>query len=269
MANLQFDNKWILVTGASSGLGYEMARQLALRFHANLIVVARRKEKLESLKQELEQAAGVQVKIVVADLSKEEDTNRLLDECLKDGNLYGAILNAGVTYFGPHSALSWTSFESMLQLNVISIVRITNRLTTYFEEQDKPGGILLVSSMAAIMPTAYQAAYSGTKGFILNFATALSHELKNKQFSITVYMPGGIATEMTDNEKFSTLKRWLMPVEQAAKEGLDAFRKRKYTHIPGSLNRLGSVISQLIPKKIIAGKMAATYRKALELAEGK
>ena len=123
---------------------------------------------------------------------------------------------------------------------------------------------MVVSSMAAVLPTPYQAAYSGTKGFMLNFITALSHELQNKQFSFTVYLPGGMVTEMTDNDKFSPLKRWLMPVAQAAREGLNAFRKRKATHVPGATNRLGAYLSGIIPKRIIIKGMAKTYGKALK-----
>src|ERR1700709_1172808 len=99
MSKLQFKNKWVLVTGASSGLGEEMARQLAYEHGANLILLARRREKLEQLKTELEKNAKVSVKIIVTDLSKLEDVDKAIDELLKDGQLYGAVLNAGVTYF--------------------------------------------------------------------------------------------------------------------------------------------------------------------------
>src|SRR6201995_4243358 len=131
MSKLQFKNKWVLVTGASSGLGEEMARQLALQHGANLILLARRKEKLEKLKAELEQA--VKVKIIVADLSKLEEVDRAADEALKDGNLYAAILNAGITYFGPHKDLDWDYFQTMLQTNVVGVTRMTNRLVDHFE----------------------------------------------------------------------------------------------------------------------------------------
>src|ERR1700749_3914823 len=98
MAKLQFKDKWVLVTGASSGLGEEMARQLAYQHGANLILLARRKEKLEQLKAQLEKEAKVSVKIIVADLSKLDEVDKAIDSILKDGQLYGAILNAGVTY---------------------------------------------------------------------------------------------------------------------------------------------------------------------------
>lgn len=264
MAQLQFENKWVLVTGASSGLGYEMALQLATIHKANLIIVARRADKLEALQQEITTRTSSKVKIVTADLSSMEDIDRTVQAALEGDNLYAAILNAGITYFGNHLELEWPQFEKMLQTNVCGMVRMTTQLAAYFERTGNEGGLMVVSSMAAVLPTPYQAAYSGTKGFMLNFITALSHEMQNKRFSFTVYLPGGMTTEMTDNEKFSPLKRWLMPVTEAARQGLLALRKRKATHVPGATNRLGAYLSSIIPKRIIVKGMAKTYGKALK-----
>lgn len=261
MAKLHFKDKWVLVTGASSGLGEEIARQLAQKHQANLILLARRKEKLEKLKSELENL--VKVKIIAADLSKLDEVDNALNEVLKNNDLYGAVLNAGVTWFGPHEELSWDDFETMLQTNVVGVTRMTNRLVSYFEQTGNEGGLLIVSSMAAVIPIPYQAAYSGTKSFILSFATALGHELKNKNFSITVYTPGGIISEMTSGEKFNDLRGWLMPVKQAAKEAINAFIKRKLTYIPGFVNRLGSIAVKFVPKKLIMRRMSKVYGKSL------
>ncbi|HWD89585.1 MAG TPA: SDR family NAD(P)-dependent oxidoreductase [Mucilaginibacter sp.] len=260
MGKLQFSGKWVLVTGASSGLGEEIARQLAQKHHANLILLARRKEKLEQLKTELE--GQVKVKVITADLTKLDEVDEVLDEILKH-DLYSAILNAGVTYFGPHEELEWNDFETMLQTNVVSTIRMTNRLVNHFEESGKEGGLLIVSSMAAVIPIPYQAAYSGTKSFILSFATALRHELKNKYFSITVYTPGGIVSEMTAGEKFNDLRTWLMPVDEAANKAIKAFSERKHTYIPGFTNKLGGLVIRFLPKRFILGRMSKVYGKSL------
>ncbi len=269
MSKLQFKNKWILVTGASSGLGQEMARQLAHQHKANLVLLARRKEKLEQLKTELEKEAGVSVKVVVADLSNLNEVDNALDEVLANEQLYGAILNAGVTYFGKHADLTWEQFQTMLQTNVVSVVRMTNRLVNHFEASGNEGGVLIVSSMAALFPVPYQSAYSGTKAFIIGFATALTQEIKNPHFSLSVYAPGGIVTEMTAGDNFHDLQGWLMPVKQAAKEGIYAFQTRKGIYVPGMLNRVGGFFMKLFPKKFIAGKMSNVYEKALIKADAK
>jgi short-subunit dehydrogenase len=267
MKSLQLNNKWILVTGASSGLGQEMAKQLAYNYKANLIIVARRADKLNELKAKLEAECGTLVKVMVADLSVAEDADRVIAESIADGNLYGAILNAGVTYFGKHTELPWANFENILNTNVIGVVRMTNSLVKYFEQPGKDGSLMLVSSMSAHYPVPYQAAYSATKAFITAFGSALHYELTNPAFSITVFAPGGIATEMTGGEKFNDLKGWLMPVSQAAKEGLHAFVNRKYNYVPGFLNRVGSVMMNFLPKKFITGRMSKVYLKSLTKAE--
>lgn len=261
---LDFNQKWILITGASSGLGREMARQLAHQFKANLVIVARRKAKLEALKKELESEANVNVKVLVADLTIQEDIDKVIGHCTTSIPLYGVILNAGTTYFGYHKDLDWNKFETIMQTNVMGLLRMVNPLVDYFEVSGRTGGIMIVSSMAAFSPVPYQAAYSATKAFLSNFANALYHELQNPEFSITVYEPGGIVTEMTDDQKFNDLRGWLMPVETAAKEGIYAFQNRKYRYIPGFFNRIGGWFMKALPGKLIAGNMAKIYRKALK-----
>jgi short-subunit dehydrogenase len=264
MAALQLKDKWVLVTGASSGLGYEMSIQLALQHQAHVIIVARRADKLLALQEYIHSHSDRQVKIFTADLSVLDDIDKLVAFALSEVDLYAAILNAGITYYGKHEGLEWSYFEKMLQTNVVGMVRMTQQLVQHFEQQQKPGALMVVSSMAAILPTPYQSAYSGTKGFMYNYITALSHELKNKQFSTTIFLPGGMVTEMTSNDSFSPLKSWLMPVAQAAHIGLQAFIKRKPASIPGFTNRLGAIVSGIIPKRIIVKGMAKTYGKALE-----
>lgn len=269
MNNLRLNNKWVLVTGASSGLGQEMARQLATVHKANLIIAARRADKLEQLKADLEKTTGVQVKVVVADLSTTEGADHLVAESLAVGELYGAILNAGVTYFGRHSQLEWDKFEAILKTNVIGVVRMTNSLVNYFEKSQTEGGLMLVSSMAGFFPVPYQTAYSATKAFINAFGNALHNELTNPNFSITVFAPGGIATEMTHGAEFGELQGWLMPVQQAAKEALHAFATRKFSYVPGLMNRVGKVFMKFMPSKFIGGKMSKVYLKSLLKAEQK
>lgn len=264
MKPLQFEGKWILITGASSGLGKEMAIQLASRYKANLILVARRKDALEQLKTLLEKSYGVRVELLPADLGDEASVLRVAETVTRRGDLYGAILNAGITYFGPHLDMGDDEFHRLIQVNLIGVSLLTSRLVRYFEQSGREGGLMLVSSMAGFMPTPYQAVYSGTKGYLIQFANALLLELRNRSFSITVFAPGGIATEMTSGESFSDLRSWLMPVEQAASLALNAFRLRKYNYVPGFINQVGYVLSRILPRKFMVGQLAKTYGKALD-----
>lgn len=268
MKYLDFKGKWVLITGASSGLGEEMARQFAYQHGAHLILLARRRERLEQLRNIIERETDSKVDVVVADLSKSEEVEELLLPILNRRNVYAAILNAGITYLGKHLELSNERFNQMIQTNIVSVTYMTTVLTRYFEETQSEGGLMIVSSMAAIFPTPFQAAYAGTKGYLLNFASALSQELSNKQFSITVFMPGGIATEMTAGNGFNELRGYLMPVQQVAKEGLMAFKKRRPTYIPGFLNRLSSKLSFLLRKDFIIKQTGKTYKKSLDKLSG-
>ena len=178
--------------------------------------------------------------------------------------LYGAVLNAAITHFGHHDALAWADFETMLQTNVVAVVRMTTALIPYLESGSPGGGILIVSSMAGVNPVPYQTAYSATKAFLVHYGLGLWHELKGTHVSVTTYAPGGIATEMTSGEHFGPLKGWLAPVEDVARDGIEAFRKRRYLAIPGFSNRAGDLLFRVLPRQLVAGQLAAVYRKALQ-----
>ena len=240
-----------------------MACQLALKHKANLIIAARRADKLNVLKQELEQKAGIKVKVVVADLSIPADVERLIKESTEGQKLTAAILNAGVTYFGLHTELPQNEFKNLLQTNVISVVEVTTELVKYFEQSKQEAGVMVVASMAALFPAPYQAAYSGTKSFLIGFANALAHEIQSRVLSLTIFAPGGIVTEMTATEQFNDLQGWLMPVRQAAKEGIYALKTRKFNYVPGAINRVGNVFMKLLPKKMIISILAKTYQRSL------
>ena len=266
MQKMDFRGRWVLVTGASSGLGRELARQLARERGSNLLVVARRADRLEELRRELESEAGVRVICLPADLSDLEDVECLLGRIKEGPQLHAAILNAGVTHFGAHSELEWTAFQRMLTTNVTSVVRLATELAPYIDQGSPGGGLLFVSSMAGIFPVPYQTAYSGTKAFMVHYACGLCHELQGRNVSVTTYAPGGIVTEMTDGDRFTPLRRFLMPVELAAREGLDAFARREYLHVPGFSNRLGANFARLLPRRLVDGWVAGTYRRALAAA---
>lgn len=128
---------------------------------------------------------------------------------------------------------------------------------------------MLISSIAGIYPVPFQAAYSASKAFTISFASALSYELQNRNFSITVFAPGGVETEMTSIQQFNSLKKWLMPVDVAAQEAIKCFRKRQHLYIPGLTNKLGYVLMKFLPRKIIAAQLGRVYRNALTLYESK
>jgi short-subunit dehydrogenase len=266
MRPIQFRGRWVLVTGASSGLGHAMAGILARQHHANIVAVARREDRLADLKRELEASTGVTVDTCVADLANLEEVDRVVAYATKDRQLAGAILNAGVTHFGKYDELSWKDFDAMLNTNVRGVVRMATELIPHLERDPEGGGLLLVSSLSGIIPVAYQTAYSATKAFLITFGSGMWHELQGRNVSITTYAPPGIVTEMTAGKRFEPLRGWLISLDKAAREGVDALASRKYLHIPGIRDRWGSAVLRALPHGFVTGRLAAVYRGALDKA---
>lgn len=263
MKAMDFKGRWVMVTGASSGLGAEMARVLAREHQANLVLVARRADKLEALAGELRGKHQVEVRAVSADLSREEEADRLFQEVTAAVPLYAAALNAGVTHFGHHDELSWDAFKQMLALNIVSTTRLTTLLLPYLERRAELGGLLLVSSMTGLYPTPYQTAYSATKGYLVNYGCGLHHEMASRGVSVTTFAPGGIVTEMTAGERFNSLRGWLMPVDVCAKAAVKALRRREYLAVPGFMYGVGAVLTRFLPQRFFTSRLAAEYRKSL------
>jgi short-subunit dehydrogenase len=262
MKPMDFRSRWVLVTGASSGLGKALAEQLAREHGANLVLVARRRNLLDELKKELE-ASGIRVETIAADLSRGEDVERVFEEAVRGREIYGAILNAGVTHFGDYHELSWEGFQTMLATNVTSVVRLATLFVPHLEQHDLGGGLLIVSSMSGLTPVPYQTAYSATKAFLVNFGCGLHHEVDGKNLSVTTFAPGGIQTEMTSGDRFRALGGWLMPVDRCARLGIESFRDRSYLNVPGVTMRVGTVLMKMLPQRFLTSRVAATYRTAL------
>ena len=264
MKQMNFDGRHVLVTGASSGLGAEMAEQLASRHHAHLILVARREERLQALAERIRAQHGVKVEYIVADLSSADEAARVFQEATAIAPLYAGILNAGKTHFGRHDELSWQGFQEMLNLNVLGTTRLTSLLLPYLEAREEEGGVLLVSSLAGITPVAYQSAYSATKGFLINYGCSLHHEMKIRGVTVSTFAPGGIATEMTEGKRFNDLRGWLVPVGPCAHSALMGLKKRRYLVVPGFVYRWGSVLMRFVPQSFLVGRVGAQYRASLK-----
>lgn len=264
--SLELNGQWVLVTGASAGLGEAMARQLARDHGANLVLVARREDRLRALATELEASRpGVRTRVVPADLTDPAAVDRVAEEAqADDGPLRGAILNAGVTYFGPHGDLGPDTFSAILATNVTSVVRLASAFVPAMANAGD-GGLLLVSSMAGLLPVPYQAAYCGTKGFVTNFGLALAEEHHASPVSITVFCPGGIATDMTHDSKLRHFESgpFMQTADDCAREGLAALVARKRLAVPGRLNRAQLFATRLVPRTLAATITRRAYEPAL------
>jgi short-subunit dehydrogenase len=266
MEPMDFRDRWVLITGASSGLGRDMARLFAREQNANLILVARRGQRLRDLAVQLEGEAGVKVRVIEADLSREPDVERVFSESSAIAPVYAVVLNAGVTHFGKHADLSWDGFRTMLATNVTSVVRLTSLFVPYLAEQGLRGGIMIVGSLAGLTPIPYQSAYSGTKAFLAHFARALSEELKGMNLSLTLFEPGGIATELSDNAGLSHYfdnGLAMMASEVCARRAIDGFKTRKRSYVPGLLNKLSLALTRVVPEVLATKIVGNAYKRAL------
>lgn len=265
MNTMTLKGRWVLVTGASSGLGEAMAVQLARDYQANLVLVARRIERLQELQQRLQSLYQVEVAVVQADLQNSADVDRVYHEAIGHGDIYALVLNAGVTYFGHYEAMPWETFESLLATNVTSVIRLVHLFLPYLKQQNQGGGIMLVSSMAGFLAVPYQSAYAGTKAFITNFGMSLYQELRGQNLSVTVFSPGGIATDMTANSGLAHFENtpFLQSAEDCAREALSAMVTRQHVYVPGMLNKAQLFLSRAVPRKLLGFIAANTYRKAL------
>jgi short-subunit dehydrogenase len=267
MRNLELNGRWVVVTGASSGLGREIARDLAKRHSANLILVARRRERLDELKNELEAQFHVQARVISADLSRLEDVDRVFTESTSACDVQAVILNAGITHFGHHQELSWEDFETMLDTNVKSAVRLTHHFVPYLLGKDQGGAIMLVTSMTGLQPVPFQTAYSSTKAFLCTFGMMLHHELAGKNISITTLAPGGIATEMTESNGLAAhfgRSIQIQPADFVAREAVNSLVQRRYLFVPGQFNRLQLFLPRFFPRHLVGRVVAGAFQKALQ-----
>ncbi|MEP3299940.1 MAG: SDR family oxidoreductase [Pseudoruegeria sp.] len=222
-----------LVTGASSGIGLEFARYHA-KLGGDVIITARRKDQLESLKTELESAHDVKVTAIALDLGATDGAETLY-HTVKEAGLSVNILinNAG---FGGHGAFierDLAADQAMIDLNVKSLVDLSHRFGRDMAAQGS-GKILNVSSTAAHMPGPLQATYFATKAFVSSFSKALDEELRGKGVSVTALEPGYVATEFAktaDLEGTALTKGGGKTPADVAKIGYDAMLAGKLTVI--------------------------------------
>ncbi|MFE5300170.1 SDR family NAD(P)-dependent oxidoreductase [Streptomyces sp. NPDC056632] len=186
-------NPLAVVTGASSGIGYELARQLAERGY-DLVVNAEDDVRLQEAAQRL-RGVGAQVEVVRADLRQYEDAERLWRTVVARGRPVSVVaLNAGVGRGGAFAETDLADELEIVDLNVRSTVHLAKRAVRHMVERDE-GSVLITSSIASTMPGSFQAVYNASKSFLQSFSQALQDELEDSGVSVTALMPGPTETD--------------------------------------------------------------------------
>ncbi len=207
---------YALITGASSGIGLELARIMATKGH-DLILVARSDSLLQSIKTDLTSGYSVDVQVIAADLALDSAAEQLYAETTKRGLIVDYLINnAGFGDCCPFLESEWERQEQMVQLNITSLMRLTQLYGREMKERDF-GRILNVSSVAAFAPGPYMANYYATKAHVLSFSQAVNQELRGTNVSVTALCPGPTATGFERNAQIKGAKSFTMLKNQSAK----------------------------------------------------
>ncbi len=244
-----------LITGASSGIGSQIGRELAARGHG-VTLVARREPRLRELADELSAAHGIRAEVIVADLA--EGVGRdLLEARLVELGLAVEILvnNAGFGDSGSVAGADRERLVSMVRLNCEALLDLQVRFSAGMVERGR-GAIINVASTAAFQPIPGTATYAATKAFVLSLSEATHAELKGRGVSVTALCPGPVRTEFAQvagaggaEEQLPNL--FWTEVEDVAREAVEGADNDKRVVVPGLLNRAGALGAQHSPRAVL------------------
>jgi short-subunit dehydrogenase len=255
--------KTALITGASGGIGLELARIHASKGD-DLVLVARSGNKLENLKYELESGYNINVHFLVRDLSIRHAALKVFNEVSSHHiEIDYLINNAGFGDFGLFSECEWDKQENMINLNIITLTHLT-RLFLPGMISRGGGKIMNVASLAAFTPGPTMSVYFATKAFVLSFSQALNNELKGKGITVTALCPGSVKTrfhEVALGDPKLVKEREMMSAGEVAEIGYIAMMKGKPVVIPGFKNSLLVFASRFASREVVVNSARRIQEK--------
>ena len=271
-----YKGKLALVTGASTGIGYAIAKELARR-GANLILsaTARSEDKLHELSSEIKDL-GSECHIFLEDLSRLNSGRSLYDQ-IKLQNLHVDLLinNAGYGRWGTFHEVEMEDYADMIQLNITSLSELSHLfIPDMISEGD--GGVINVGSVASLTPVPYSSVYAATKAYVLSLSEGLRYEYRNSNIRIMALLPGAtvsnfgqVATAKSDKLRERLNKRTkrsaagtvFQTSHEVALECLDGFTKDKQFIIPGKGNRRTALITKFMPRTKVLNTVGSLFKK--------
>ncbi|WP_320669716.1 SDR family NAD(P)-dependent oxidoreductase [Patulibacter defluvii] len=250
-----------LVTGASSGIGADLARELARRGHG-LILVARRADRLEELAEELRQDHGVRVDVLPADLSERDGRNDLLGRIAGLGLEVDVLLNnAGYGLSGRFIELDAERQDQMIRLNVEAVHHLARAIAPGMAER-KAGAILLLASVAAFQPVFGMSDYAATKAFVLSLGETLHEELKSRGVTVTTLCPGPVKTEFWEvaggAQGAAGAKPMWTTSDKVAREAVEGLEKGARVVVPHAPVKAAALGGRYTPRSILLPLMKKT-----------
>lgn len=248
-----------LITGASEGIGYELTRIFATDGY-DLVLVARNKEKLNQVKDNLERACGVSVRVIAKDLAKESSPDEIYDE-LKDASVKVDVLvnNAGYNTFSPIVEMERSTINDMIQVMVWAPTRLTNLFLGDMLRRNN-GRIMNVSSIVSFAPSPYSSVYNACKAYLLLFTESIALEVAGSGVSVTVLCPGTTRTQFAPRARMEdklVVRMYSMSAEDVARIGYRGMMDRKAYVVPGLFNKMLVLAARSAPwsVKSIAGRI--------------
>lgn len=251
---IELKGKKALITGASSGFGADFADILAKK-GMDLVITARREEKLNILKEKIVEKYGVNVRVIAMDLTGFDAAEKLYAE-VKNDNIDMLINNAGFGMYSWFERQSAEEINKMVQLNIVSAMTLVNLFVKDFAAKNS-GWILNTASFAAFNPTPFYAVYGATKAFLMNFSVAIRTELKKsgKNVAVTAFCPGFTATEFIQKagqKRSYFFEKTIGKSYPAAVEAIDALLKNKPVVMPRFINRFSAFGLRFLPRSLAA-----------------
>lgn len=249
MKRLNFERKTILITGASSGIGKEFAKQLASK-GANLILTARTYSDLKKLAEELEKKhTNIWVKAIPTDLSELNGPRKLFEKIHNlDLTVDYLINNAGFGKFCEFSGEGFETYHKMLMLNINALVELTHLCLPAMINKNN-GGVINVASIGSFQPLPYQTVYGASKAFVLSFSEALTGELLDTNIRVMALCPGTTESRFMKNANADTSNMNLAPASEVVSSALAAYTKNRMYTVSGKMNYLVSLIPRLVSRK--------------------
>ena len=256
-----------VVTGASSGIGQEYARQLA-SMGADIVIVARRLDRLEQLATELKALYDVQVDCIDLDLCAPGASKKLYEKATNSGSPITILVNnAGVGRYGTFMEFPVDDHLFTLQINSVVPTELTYFFVKHMLSHGKPSYIAQIASISAFQPVGNFTVYSGTKGYLRYFSETLAFELKGTNVKITCVCPGGTYTEFfhhSGQKITSSGHLTMMTAEAVVRSSIRAMMRGKTVFVPGILNKIACFIPRLLPRGLSLLLAFMTMNRAVE-----
>ncbi len=252
MPSLDFAGKLVVVTGASSGLGREIALSLALRERAHVVAAARRRDRLEALKSEIESRSASRVHVVTVDLGAPDGPEALFAQATAAGEVSALVNCAGVTFYGRTLEAPAETNRRIISVNQLAVMQATMLFLRYFLDR-REGAILTVTSVLGLVPGPYQNVYAAAKHATQTFMEGLAGEYRGRGVTLCTFAAGSMATEMIrqaglDRRHASHSPVFLDPA-RTARAALASLKKGRLILIPGALYKLIAFLARITSRR--------------------